>query len=37
MSHMDPVSGTGIDLFIIPCSLHLEDKADAKRDKLNSP
>lgn len=27
MSHMDPVSGTDIDLFIegiIPCSLHLE-------------
>lgn len=29
MSHMDPVSGTDIDLFIegmIPCSLHLEDQ-----------
>lgn len=27
MSHMDPVSGTDIDLFIegiIPCSLHLQ-------------
>lgn len=32
MSHMDPVSGTDIDLFIegiIPCSLHLEDKRTA--------
>lgn len=29
MSHMDPVSGTDIDLFIegiIPCSLHLDAK-----------
>lgn len=36
MSHMDPVSGTDIDLFIegmIPCSLHLEDQAEAERDK----
>lgn len=36
MSHMDPVSGTDIDLFIegmIPCSLHLEDQAKAERDK----
>lgn len=35
MSHMDPVSGTDIDLFIegmIPCSLHLEDQAEAERN-----
>lgn len=36
MSHMDPVSGTDIDLFIegmIPCSLHLQGQAEAGRDK----
>lgn len=34
MSHMDPVSGTDIDLFIegiIPDSLHLQD--EAKKNK----
>lgn len=39
MSHMDPVSGTDIDLFIegmIPCSLHLEDQADVKGDQKKS-
>lgn len=33
MSHMDPVSGTDIDLFIegiIPCSLHLEHETNTK-------
>lgn len=36
MSHMDPVSGTDIDLFIegiIPCSLHL--KATQQSQTLN--
>lgn len=36
MSHMDPVSGTDIDLFIegmIPCSLHLADQAEMEREK----
>lgn len=36
MSHMDPVSGTDIDLFIegmIPCSLHLGDQVEAEGDK----
>lgn len=35
MSHMDPVSGTVIDLFIegiIPCSLHLEHKQKPETD-----
>lgn len=34
MSHMDPVSGTDIDLFIegmIPCSLHLETKPTGRQ------
>lgn len=35
MSHMDPVSGTDIDLLIIPCSLHLEHKK--QRLNLKSP
>lgn len=33
MSHMDPVSGTDIDLFIegiIPCSLHLEGETNTE-------
>lgn len=39
MSHMDPVSGTDIDLFIegiIPCSLHLEHKEQTPTQKLKS-
>lgn len=38
MSHMDPVSGTDIDLFIegiIPCSLHLEHRMKPERDIYN--